>query len=174
LNEVEEEREEAAARVAELELELEATSYAYALIEEAARDRHARIAPRIAATAGQYLGRITHGAYSEVMVSRELKITVRIPQTARLSDDPRRLLSKGTTDQVYFALRLALVQAMSASGETVPLLLDDPFANYDDARLAHSLQLLTEIGKAHQVLLFTCRQDVARAAQKEHVRVLEI
>lgn len=174
LNEIEEEREEAAARVAELELELEATTYAATLIEEAARDRHARIAPRIAEVAGQYLGRITGGAYNEIMVSRELKITVRIPQTARLSEDPKRLLSKGTVDQVYLALRLALVQAMSANGESVPLLLDDPFANYDDSRLANALRLLTEIGNSHQILLFTCRQDVARAARDERVPILEI
>ncbi|NUM55040.1 MAG: AAA family ATPase [Candidatus Hydrogenedentes bacterium] len=174
LNEIEEEREEVAARVAELELELEATSYAYALIEESARDRHARIAPRIAQAAGQYLGRITRGAYNEIMVSRELGITVRIPQTAKLSEDPRRLLSKGTADQVYLALRLALVRAMSASGESVPLLLDDPFANYDDSRLENALQLLVEIGRDHQILLFTCRQDVARAAQRAGVAVLEI
>jgi DNA repair exonuclease SbcCD ATPase subunit len=174
LNEVEEEREEVAARVAELELEIEATACAATLIEEAARDRHARIAPRIATIAGHYLGRITHGAYNEVMVSRELTITVRIPQTAKLSDDPKRLLSKGTADQVYLALRLALVQAMSASGESIPLLLDDPFANYDDARLANALELLTEIGQSHQVLLFTCRQDVARAAKKKNVPVLNI
>lgn len=174
LNEIEEEREEIAAQAAELELELEATSYAYALIEESARDRHARIAPSIARAAGHYLERITQGAYKEVMVSRELEIAVRIPQTAKLSEDPKRLLSKGTVDQVYFALRLALVRAMSAIGESVPLLLDDPFANYDDARLVSALQLLLEIGKEHQVLLFTCRQDVARAAKREGVVVLEI
>ncbi len=171
LNEVEEEREEVAAQVAELELELEATAHAATFIEAAARDRHARIAPRIAGAAGKFLERITQGAYSEIMISRDLKITVRIPQTAKLSDDPRRVLSKGTVDQVYLAIRLALIQTMSAGAESVPLLLDDPFANYDDGRLANALVVLTEVAKTHQVLLFTCREDVARGAVNQGVHV---
>ncbi|MDZ4859517.1 MAG: AAA family ATPase [Candidatus Hydrogenedentes bacterium] len=174
INEIEEEREATALRVAELELELEATALALSLIEEAARDRHARIAPRVAATAGQYLRRITDGAYDEVMVSRELNISVRIPQTAQITDDPRRRLSKGTVDQVYLALRLALVQTISASGERAPLLLDDPFANYDDARLANALALLAEAGQSHQILLFTCRDDVSRAAAQLSIPVMNL
>jgi len=174
LNEIEEERAEVAGRVADLELEQEATAYAASLIEEAARDRHARIAPRVATAAGQYLGRITNGAYNEVMVSRELTISVRIPQTAQLADDPKRRLSKGTVDQIYLALRLALVQSISASGETVPLILDDPFANYDDARLANALALLQEISKTHQILLFTCRQDVARAGEALKIPIVSL
>ncbi len=152
-------------------MELEATAHAATFIEAAARDRHARIAPRIAGAAGKFLERITQGAYSEIMISRDLKITVRIPQTAKLSDDPRRVLSKGTVDQVYLAIRLALIQTMSAGAESVPLLLDDPFANYDDGRLANALVVLTEVAKTHQVLLFTCREDVARGAVKQGVHV---
>lgn len=174
LNEIEEDREEWAARVADLELELEATALANAMIEESARNRHARIAPRIGGLAGDYLKRITNGAYNELMVNRELQITVRIPQTAVLEDDPKRRLSKGTVDQIYLALRLALVQSISAAGESIPLLLDDPFANYDDARLANALALLVELGKTHQILLFSCRDDIARAAQSLHVPIVKL
>jgi len=174
LNEIEEELAEVRERVASLEREMEAASYAAALIEEVARDRHARIAPAMANLAGAYLSEITGGAYSELLISRELRITIRIPQTERLDDDPERRLSKGTVDQIYLALRLALVRSLSEGGETIPLLLDDPFANYDDARLERALGLLQHIGELHQILLFTCREDVARSAEQMAIPVLRL
>ncbi|GMV91943.1 MAG: hypothetical protein AMXMBFR82_17210 [Candidatus Hydrogenedentota bacterium] len=174
LNEIEEELNEVQSRAQSLQLEMEAASYAAALIEEVARDRHARIAPGLADLAGSYLAEITGGAYSELRISRELRITIRIPQTERLNDDPERRLSKGTVDQIYLALRLALVRTLSEGGESIPLLLDDPFANYDDARLHRALELLCRIGESHQVLLFTCREDVARTAETLRVPVLRL
>ncbi|MCC6697655.1 MAG: AAA family ATPase [Candidatus Hydrogenedentes bacterium] len=165
LSEIEEDLEQARERQYSLELELEAAAYAAALIEEIAHDRHRRIAPALAAQAGAHLDEITAGAYSELLINRDLRITIRIPQISQLSADPERRLSKGTVDQIYLALRLALVQSLSKSGESIPMLLDDPFANYDDARLARALALLRRIGEANQVILFTCREDVARAAQ---------
>lgn len=174
LNEVEEERAAVEARLADLELELEAASYGAALIEELARNKHARIAPRLAASAGRFLHAITNGVYGEVLVSHDFRVSVRVPQTSKLTDEPERRLSKGTVDQIYFALRLALVQALSSGNERIPLLLDDPFANYDDARLASALRLLLEIGKEHQVLLFTCRGDLAQTAQALGVPVLSL
>lgn len=174
LNEIEEELAEVRQRVASLEREMDAASYAAALIEEVARDRHARIAPAMANLAGSYLGEITGGVYSELLISRELRITIRIPQTASLNDDPERRLSKGTVDQIYLALRLALVRSLSEDGESIPLLLDDPFANYDDARLQRALDLLQRIGETNQVLLFTCREDVARCAEQMAAPVLRL
>jgi len=164
LNEIEEERAIAARRVQDLELELEATSYAMALIENIARDKHARIAPKLAARAGAHLAHITGGAYDELLLSRDLTVSVRIPEINRMNENPENTLSKGTVDQVYLALRLALVQSISGKGESIPMFLDDPFANYDDTRLANTMKLLAAIAERHQILLFTCRQDVAEAA----------
>ncbi|MCC6489351.1 MAG: AAA family ATPase [Candidatus Hydrogenedentes bacterium] len=163
--EIEEDLEQARERQHVLELELEAAAYAAALIEEIARDRHRRIAPALAAQAGAHLDEITAGAYSELLINRDLRITIRIPQISQLSADPERRLSKGPVDQIYLALRLALVQGLSKGAESIPMLLDDPFANYDDARLARALALLQRISASNQVLLFTCREDVARAAE---------
>lgn len=174
LNEIEEERADLERRVRELELEREAASYAMAAIEEIARDKHARIAPRLAALASSYLSEITGGAYQEVLLSRDLGISVRIPQTSQLNEEPERQLSKGTVDQIYLALRLAMVQMLSEGGETVPMLLDDPFANYDDVRLNRALLLLSRIGTTCQILLFTCRDDVARAARTAGAPLLEL
>jgi uncharacterized protein YhaN len=164
LNMIEEERAEAAARVTALEFEVDAAAHALSVIEEVARDRHARLAPRMSALAGEYLRAITDGAYSELHVSRDLAISIRIPETARIDDTPQNVLSKGTIDQIYLAMRLALVRVFSENGESIPMLLDDPFANYDDIRLRRALDVLKAIAKDHQVVLFTCREDVLEAA----------
>lgn len=174
LNEVEEERAEMARRVEELEFEAEAAAYAASVIEEVARDKHARIAPRLAQLASQYLSDITGGAYRELMISRDLRISVRIPQTAALNEEPEKRLSKGTVDQIYLALRLAMVQSLNEAGESIPMLLDDPFANYDDTRLERAMRLLTEVSRRSQILLFTCREDVARVAQAVGAPILRL
>jgi uncharacterized protein YhaN len=165
INEIEEDIADVTAQRDALELEHEATAYAMSLIEDLARDKHARIAPSLAKKASEHLKTITQGGYDELLISRDLTISVRIPQTNRLNENPEKALSKGTVDQVYLALRLALVQGITESGESVPMLLDDPFANYDDARLENTMRLIAEIGKTNQVLLFTCREDVVRAAE---------
>ena len=109
-----------------------------------------------------------------MLVSRDLRVSVRIPQTQRMNETPEKVLSKGTVDQIYLALRLAMVQCLSETGESIPLLLDDPFANYDDSRLEHTLRLLSRLAVKNQVVLFTCREDVVRAAQSVQAPVLRL
>lgn len=174
LCEVEEERAILLHRIAMLENELEAAAYAKALIESIARDKHSRIAPKLAALAAGYLGDITAGRYGELTVSRDMKISIRVPQTRRMHEDPEKLLSKGTTDQVFLALRLAMIQCISEKGETIPMLLDDPFPNYDDERLHRALTLLSQVAQRHQVLLFTCREDVVEAAKEMGMPILAL
>ncbi len=173
-NEIEEERGELQARIEDLELERDAAAYAATAIEEIAQDKHARVAPRLAKIAGGYLAEITGGVYDELLISRDMTISIRIPQTKRMNENPENLLSKGTVDQIYLALRLAMIECMSENGERVPMLLDDPFANYDDGRLANALRLLSRISEQNQVILMTCREDVLHAAKEVGASILEL
>ncbi len=174
LNEIEEEKAAVERQAALLEEEFEATSYAAALIEEVARDRHARIAPRLAKRASERLSAITGGRYSELFISRDLRVSVRIPQTDELDTDAENRLSKGTVDQIYFSLRLAMMEALSEQNEPAPMLLDDPFANYDDTRLRHAMELLAKLGEQNQIILFTCRDDVIQAAEQVKAPIIRL
>jgi uncharacterized protein YhaN len=91
-----------------------------------------------------------------------------------MNEEPEKVLSKGTVDQIFFALRLAMIQCIGETGETIPMLLDDPFPNYDDDRLLRSMKLLAAIGQTNQVLLFTCRDDVVRAAETVQAPILRL
>ncbi|MBI1319222.1 MAG: AAA family ATPase [Candidatus Hydrogenedens sp.] len=174
LNEIEEEHAWALRRAAELQLELDAASYAMAIIEEVSRDKHARLAPKLESRASALLAQITSGAYESLRIGPDLSITLAMPGKAGEEKKPDKTLSKGTVDQVYLAIRMALVETLSENSEPVPMLLDDPFANYDDERLRRTMELMRVVGEQRQVLIFTCREDVVRTGQAAGVPVLEL
>lgn len=63
-------------------------------------------------------------------------------------------LSYGTMQQIYFSLRMAAGE-LFAGEKNLPLILDEPFAMYDDARTRAALKWLNGCGR--QVILFTCQ-----------------
>ena len=174
LAEIEEDYAAVQRHVAELELECGAARRAVALIEQVAHERHSEAKPRLAAFAREYLQEITGSADTQLEITDDLHIRMAMPQTGRIEEAPEKALSTGTIDQVYLALRLALVRAFSERGEPAPMLLDDPFGNYDDERLERALRLLMRIGEANQILLFTCREDVVRTAENTGAPVLRL
>ena len=68
-----------------------------------------------------------------------------------------RCLSSGSADALYFSLRLALVEVMSCGDISLPIFIDDSFANLDDERCARVLDIIYKISQRHQVFLCTCR-----------------
>ncbi len=64
-------------------------------------------------------------------------------------------LSRGWRDLAGLCLRLALADAMYQE-EMPVLIMDDPFTNLDDEKLAAGRNLLREVAKKYQVVYFTC------------------
>ena len=129
-----------------LTLALEALKRANARLQE-------RFSPELNRLAGQYLSRLTGGRYAALTLSRELE-----GMAARAGDVlPRSALylSRGTADQMYLAVRLAVCRLCLP--QKPPLVLDDALAAFDDERLALALELLEELAGEQQVLLFTCQ-----------------
>lgn len=63
-------------------------------------------------------------------------------------------LSGGSVDEFYLACRLALVKLLY--GELAPpLILDDPFVNFDQVRLKRTLDLLRQLSQKQQIIIFT-------------------
>ncbi len=127
-------------------------------IAEAQSQMRLRFAPELNARAGEYLSAFTGGRYREMLVSREF-----VPQ-ARAGDalEPRGVpeVSRGTGDQMYLALRLALCDMTLP--EKPPLLLDDALLAFDGRRLEAVLRVLQEKGRQQQILLFTCQDRERR------------
>lgn len=126
-----------------------------------------RFSPELNRRAGEYLARLTGEKYTSLSLNRELEASA-----AGAGDVlPRRslFLSKGTVDQVYLAVRLA-VYDLCLGERRVPLVLDDALAAFDDGRMANALDLLLERAREDQVLFFTCqRREGAYLAQKPGV-----
>lgn len=71
-------------------------------------------------------------------------------------------LSEGTRDQLFLALRLALLERRS--GEPLPFIGDDLLTSFDESRTASSLRLLAAAGRARQIIVFTHHRHVADLA----------
>ena len=74
-------------------------------------------------------------------------------------------MSEGTRDQLFFALRLAAVEASSIAGEPMPFVVDDVLVQFDDDRGAAALEVLADVASRTQVVLFTHHRHVRTCAE---------
>ncbi len=66
-------------------------------------------------------------------------------------------LSRGTSEQLYLALRFGLVERfVETSKEPLPIVMDDILVNFDDDRAARAARSIEELAKGCQVIYFTC------------------
>jgi uncharacterized protein YhaN len=117
-------------------------------IREITRSIRTQFDEQLNASASQYFERFTKGKYKKLSIDSELNILVHT-KGKKVTPDK---LSQGTIQQIYLALRLAAAQVLF--DEKQPMLLDDTFAHYDNARLENTLETLTEDGQ--QLLIFSC------------------
>jgi uncharacterized protein YhaN len=85
-------------------------------------------------------------------------------------------MSTGARDQLYFALRLAYLEAYASRTDPAPFIGDDLFATFDEDRTANGLAALAAIGDRVQPILFTHHRhvaDIARTRRDSDVTVLE-
>ena len=66
-------------------------------------------------------------------------------------------LSAGLYDLVYICKRFALIDLLFKK-EKPAIILDDPFANFDDDKLEVAKNLLKELKDDYQIILFTCQK----------------
>jgi chromosome segregation protein len=124
------------------------------------RLRAERSAPLLAAASSRF-ARLTCGRYARITIEEE-EGGVRWLRALRAEGGavPVEALSEGTRDQLFLALRLA---ALEAAASPLPLVADDLFASFDDARAAAGLVELAALG-GRQVILFTHHRHIAELA----------
>lgn len=145
-----------------LDEELTALDLARSVITEVSSELHREFAPRLNRAMGQVVAELTAGKYRTVKIDEEAQIRV-ITAADRTVDLVS--LSGGTGDQFYLGLRIALLDLLSQGQERSPLILDDPFVQYDDERLRAGLEYLGALSRERQILLMTCHQREVRTAQ---------
>ncbi|MBU5442119.1 AAA family ATPase [Paenibacillus sp. MSJ-34] len=117
--------------------------------------------PFVLQTASAYFAAMTEGRYRRVFAPLGEKRMVAEREDGALADSS--LLSRGTAEQLYFAMRLALSDAFAAHPH-MPLILDDIFVNFDLNRLSHTFDVLSSMRDRHQIVMTTCHEHVVRTA----------
>ncbi|WP_187291880.1 ATP-binding protein, partial [Nitrospina gracilis] len=110
--------------------------------------------PAVYRAASNWFDRITGGAYEAVRYQMESDVVD--VRTASGDFKPVEHLSRGTREQLYLALRLALIQEYEKESEPLPVLMDDVWVNFDDARRDRFVEVLAEFAKDRQVIVLSC------------------
>ena len=120
-------------------------------LEEAYNIMKTNVTPEFIQKLNQIVKKITKDEYNNIKFNDSEGITVENKNGQYI---PIYMLSIGTIDQIYFALRLSVLQQLTT--EKIPIILDEIFAYYDNGRLKNILQYLYEEYNDYQIILLTC------------------
>ena len=154
---VQEELDDSVEPLAEAKRQLAAAELAKTVLEEAYETLKSNFAPVLAQKTAALFASLTGGKYGELLVSE--RFDVRIKNEIGYADV--RNFSSGTIEQLYFALRLGIIETI---GVDCPLFLDDPFVLYDDERVLPAMAFLQRFAEQKQVVLCTCHRRDAQAS----------
>jgi uncharacterized protein YhaN len=128
------------------------------------RDRQ----PQTLLTASEYLRQLTCDKYRNVWTplgEKSLLVDDDSQQSLRVEQ-----LSSGTREQVFLALRLAMIKDFAAQGVELPMILDDVTVNFDQIRTEAAVETLLNVAdEGQQVMLFTCHLHLAHLFEAENV-----
>jgi len=126
--------------------------------------------PETLREASAFLKQLTEGKYVRVWTPLG-KNALRIDNDKGQSL-PLEVLSRGTREAVFIALRLSLAAAYSRRGATLPLVLDDVLVNFDTIRATAAAKVLRDFAAlGHQVVMFTCHEHIMRMFDSIDVQV---
>jgi len=141
-------------QIASLEGEYASIHLAMSTLERANTQLQGRFSPALGKRAAEIFSQLTGGAYSSVLLDKTLRVSAE-PAGSGVPRDAGRL-SAGAADQLYLAVRLAICDLVLPEEDTVPIVLDDALASFDDRRCAAALEYLRQEAEKRQILLFTC------------------
>ena len=123
-------------------------------LQQAKEQFTARYMAPIAEGFAKYYGKLTGDDRQNWMI--DANINLRVKEQGELRET--HWLSAGYQDLIGVCMRLALVDAMYQE-EKPFLILDDPFVNLDQEKVAAGNELLLEVAKEYQVIYFTCHDS---------------
>jgi uncharacterized protein YhaN len=126
--------------------------------------------PKMLKLAQDYLEILTGGRYRKILLPA--KLSKKTPLKVVRKDKkkiPLAYLSRGTQEQLYFALKLAFVMQIKDKID-LPVLIDDSFVNFDGPRTGYIVDMLNKMSEDKQILVFTAREDLAEAVSAAPIR----
>ncbi|REJ72552.1 MAG: hypothetical protein DWQ29_20890 [Planctomycetota bacterium] len=148
------ELDEATQRLCAVELTLDGLDAIRARLEQG-------LQPETLTRAAHYLKRLTLGKYQRVWTPvGERRLVVDDEQRESLRVEQ---LSNGAREQLFLAIRLALIEQFEEQGAVLPVVLDDVVVNFDQQRTEAAVETLMDFAaRGRQVLMFTCHRHLAQ------------
>lgn len=129
--------------------------------------------PEALREASGYLARFTNGRYVRIWTPLQDDVLFIDDQHGRSFLVEQ--LSRGTREQLFLCLRLALASSYAKRGIAMPLVFDDVFVNFDTRRSESAIEVLEEFAKSgHQIFVFTCHEHIADIFERHGVEIHRI
>lgn len=133
----------------DIKMDIKALELAYEGVLEASLQLQKEISNGLNKRASQILSFLTNEKYEDIRIDEHA--------FARLNTKNKIIyeeqVSKGTMDEIHFAVRMAFLELFFLE-ESMPVILDDAFVMYDNKRLERALRYLKQSNR--QVILLTC------------------
>lgn len=133
-------------------------------LTQAYEEMKTTITPKFTQSLSSSISKITKNKYNKVTINNENAMIIENDKGEYIEADK---LSTGTIDQLYFSLRLSMIDDLTK--EKLPVMLDETFAYFDNNRLEQALKYLSEELGKHQALIFTCSNREIETLEKLNV-----
>ena len=130
------------------------------LLDEARRRYERERQPDVIRTAAEVFARITDGRYERLALPLGDGAMTVLDAASQAKETAH--LSRGTAEALYLALRIALIEQMGSIGESLPIIMDDIFVNFDAERRRGAVEAVAGLARSRQVIVFTCHEQTAR------------
>ncbi len=124
--------------------------------------------PEILKHASEYLDRLTCSKYHNIWTplgQRHLVVDDEKGESLKVEH-----LSNGTREQVFLAIRLAVMKDFADRGVELPMVLDDVVVNFDQLRTEAAVRTLLDFAEqGQQILMFTCHLHLAHLFENQGI-----
>jgi uncharacterized protein YhaN len=140
--------------------------------------------PALMLSASKYLSKLTLGRYTSVRAvigekEQDLQVIDGQGQTKRANE-----LSRGTAEQLFLAMRFALIEEYAKNAEPMPVVLDDILVNFDPERAKAACKVIIDLSEQFQVIFLTCHPETeamfksvdptGKNARSEAISIIEL
>ena len=100
-------------------------------------------------------------------VSVDVNLNVKINEYG--SNKEIDYFSTGYRDLIYICMRLSLIDSLFEN-EKPFIILDDPFVNLDEGKIANAIGLLNSLAKKYQIVYFVCHESRGLLYKKSNLK----
>ncbi len=151
---------------------VEVSDLALTTLDEAFRDLRKNYSEVLDKRTAEIFTRLSDEKYLSVSISKSMEASFTTSDAFGTKEAP--YLSRGTEDQLYLAMRLAIAELITNEGEKLPIFADDPLSQYDDGRTEKAFSFLKDYAKDKQIIMFTCHSFIKRVAEKLNIKTFDM